>query len=230
MKYNPEKHHRCSIRLRGYDYSQPGLYFITICVQDRHCLFGEIENGEMICNEYGKIAATEWINTESIRDNIRLHEYIIMPNHIHGIIEIIHTDNRRGESQFAPNKDDGTGEGKGEGKGELQFAPTTAPTAPTPFKSPSQTIGSIVRGYKIATIKKIKDHIIGKDGRGESQFAPTTAPTAPTRKGESQFAPSYKIWQRNYYEHIIRNEKSYQKISEYIITNPQNWDIDKLKK
>ena len=152
MKYNSEKHHRRSIRLKGYDYSQSGLYFITICVQNRHCLFGEIENDEMILNEYGKIAATEWINTESIRDNIRLHEYIIMPNHIHGIIEIVRrTDDCKGESQFAP----------------------TAPTI----------------------IKSLK----------------------------------YKIWQRNYYEHIIRDEKSYQRISEYIITNPQKWDIDKFK-
>ena|SRR5690554_660803 len=236
MKYNPEKHHRCSIRLKGYDYSQPGLYFITLCVQNRHCLFGEIENGEMICNEYGKIATTEWINTESIRDNIRLHEYIIMPNHIHGIIEIIRTGD---------GKDDGTGDGKGDGKGELQFAPTTTTTTTTTttaFKSPSQTIGSIVRGYKIATIKKIKDHIIGKDstgdgmadgmadGKGELQFAPNKN----DGKGELQFAPikslNYKIWQRNYYEHIIRDEISYQKISEYIITNPQKWDIDKLNK
>lgn len=234
MKYNSEKHHRRSIRLKGYDYSQSGLYFITICVLNRHCLFGEIENDEMILNEYGKIAATEWINTESIRDNIRLHEYIIMPNHIHGIIEIIdRKGDCRGESQFAQNKDDC--------KGELQFAPTAptapttaptaAPTAPTttPFKSPSQTIGSIVRGYKIATIKKIKDSIKISDSssssssssKGELQFAPT----APTIK-----SLNYKIWQRNYYEHIIRNEKSYQRISEYIITNPQKWDIDKLNK
>lgn len=219
MKYNPKIHHRRSIRLKGYDYSQSGLYFITICCQNRAPLFGEIENDEMILNEYGKIAATEWINTESIRDNIRLHEYIIMPNHIHGIIEIIdRKGDCRGESQFAQNKDDC--------KGESQFAPT-APTAPTttPFKSPSQTIGSIVRGYKIATIKKIKDHII-RTGEGKSEDS----------KGELQFAPTiikslkYKIWQRNYYEHIIRDEKSHQIISEYIITNPQKWDIDKLNK
>lgn len=225
MKYNSEKHHRRSIRLKDYDYSQPGLYFITICIQDKHCLFGEIENDEMILNEYGQIAHREWQNTAQVRNNCRMHEFIVMPNHIHGIIEIIdRKGDCRGESQFAQNKDDC--------KGELQFAPTAptapttaptaAPTAPTttPFKSPSQTIGSIVRGYKIATIKKIKDHIIRT---GESQFAPT-APTAPTIK-----SLNYKIWQRNYYEHIIRDEKSYQRISEYIITNPQKWDIDKFK-
>ncbi|HNJ10775.1 MAG TPA: hypothetical protein PK783_04910, partial [Chitinophagales bacterium] len=89
MPYNPQKHHRRSIRLKGYDYAQAGLYFITICCQDRANLFGAIENGEMILNEYGQIAFEEWANTENIRDNCRIHEYIIMPNHIHGIIEII---------------------------------------------------------------------------------------------------------------------------------------------
>ena len=81
-------HTRRSIRLKGYDYSQEGLYFITICVQDKICRFGHIENGKMIYNQYGTIAHNEWINTPNIRTNIILHEFVIMPNHIHGIIEI----------------------------------------------------------------------------------------------------------------------------------------------
>src|SRR5690606_30965470 len=127
-KYNPHKHHRRSIRLKGYDYAQEGLYFITICCQDRAHLFGHIDNGEMILNAYGKIAHAEWQNTEQIRNNCRIHEFIIMPNHIHGIIEILfkkETENEIGK-----------------------------------FQSPSQTIGSIIRGFKIATIKKIKDLIL----------------------------------------------------------------------
>ncbi|MBK9734491.1 MAG: hypothetical protein IPO92_05775 [Saprospiraceae bacterium] len=88
------------------------------------------------------------------------------------------------------------------------------------FKSPSQTIGAIIRGYKIATIKKIKDHILNSD-RGELQFAPT----GPT---EEIIQLDFKIWQRNYYEHIIRDEKSYQTISEYIINNPAKWTEDKF--
>lgn len=86
--YNPQKHHRRSIRLQGYDYSQEGLYFITICCQDRAHLFGEIVNGEMILNSYGEIAQKEWQNTSVIRDNVVLHEFVVMPNHFHSIIEI----------------------------------------------------------------------------------------------------------------------------------------------
>lgn len=86
--YNPKYHHRRSIRLKGYDYTQEGLYFITLCIQDREPIFGEIKNGEMHLNAFGKIAENEWLNTPNIRDNVSLHEHIIMPNHMHGIIEI----------------------------------------------------------------------------------------------------------------------------------------------
>jgi len=195
-QYNPNIHHRRSIRLKGYDYAQAGLYFITICCQDRAHLFGEISDGVMILNEYGKIAFAEWENSINIRDNICLHDFVVMPNHIHGIIEIVF----KKANQYA---------------GKLELAPITK------FQSPSQTIGSIVRGYKIATIKKIKDKVLE---RGELQFAHT-----------SQFAPiekiiqlDFKIWQRNYYEHIIRNEASHQRISDYILNNPAQWTEDKF--
>jgi hypothetical protein len=89
MRYNPDIHHRRSIRLKGYDYSQSGLYFITICVQNREYLFGEIINDEMILNENGKIIDTEWKNLENKYSRIELHEYVIMPNHFHAIIAIV---------------------------------------------------------------------------------------------------------------------------------------------
>lgn len=214
MIYDPKKHHRQSIRLKGYDYSQAGLYFITICNQDRAHLFGYIENGEMILNTYGQIAHEEWGNTANIRDNCRIHEFIIMPNHIHGIIEIL----------FKKEEENEIGK----------------------FQSPFQTISSIIRGFKIATIKKIKDLILKeaekekkereidlKGGNnkkeeirstGELQFAPTAL--TPTEKIKSL---DFKIWQRNYYEHIIRTENAYQRISEYIINNPKKWKTDKLR-
>ena len=88
MKYNPDIHHRKSIRLKGYDYSQKGLYFITICTQHRSHVFGKIEKGKMILNEYGEIAAEEWEKSEEIRNEIELCEYIVMPNHFHGIVRI----------------------------------------------------------------------------------------------------------------------------------------------
>ena len=88
MKYNPDIHHRKSIRLKGYDYSQSGLYFITICTYEGLNFLGKIENGEMILNEYGKIAEEEILKTAEIRKNIEIDGYCIMPNHIHMIIEI----------------------------------------------------------------------------------------------------------------------------------------------
>ena len=94
-KYNPNIHHRRSIRLKGYDYSQAGAYFITICCEDRICRFGDIENGEMKLNEMGLIAHNEWIKTSEIRKNVELDVFVVMPNHIHGII--ILNDMGRGE-------------------------------------------------------------------------------------------------------------------------------------
>ncbi len=201
MKYDPDKHHRRSIRLKGYDYSQAGLYFITICTKNRECIFGKIENGIMEINDYGKIANDEWLKTASIRENVELDEYVIMPNHIHGIIILVETN----------GKDTA---GRGDETGVRAYGDTTQPTlskvrayseTPQPvstssFQSPSNNIGSIIRGFKSAVTKRINDF---------------------------QNTPGSTVWQRNYYEHIIRNEKSYSRISEYIRTNPLKWQEDK---
>jgi putative transposase len=210
MQYDPEKHHRRSIRLQGYDYSQAGCYFITLCVQDRKHLFGEIRNGIMGLNEFGCIAWEEWYQSPIIRPNISLGAFIVMPNHLHGII---HIDTQK------------------ENTNEIGK-----------FKSPSQTIGAIIRGYKGAITKRIKAILHSR--RGELQFAPTEfdqesgsrtgelqfAPTefAPTEFAPTEFAPTESIWQRNYYEHIIRDNKAYWNISNYIWNNPLKWEQDKF--
>ena len=90
--YNPNIHHRKSIRLKGYDYTQAGLYFITICVKDRECLFGKIENDEMVLNDNGKIADECWLEIPKHFPDAVLHEHIVMPNHVHGIIELKRVD------------------------------------------------------------------------------------------------------------------------------------------
>ena len=93
-KYNPDIHHRRSIRLTGHDYSESGLYFITLCAVNKICMFGNVVDGKMQLNDIGQLVEQEWLNTINIRhDNVRLHNYIVMPNHFHAIIEI-----RRGES------------------------------------------------------------------------------------------------------------------------------------
>jgi REP element-mobilizing transposase RayT len=100
MPYNPNIHHRRSIRLKGYDYSQEGLYFITICCHDRICRFRKIESDEMILNDLGKIAQQCWLEIPQHFPHTILHEYVLMPNHIHGIIELTDTV---GAKNFSPN-------------------------------------------------------------------------------------------------------------------------------
>jgi len=213
MSYNPNIHHRRSIRLKGYDYSQAGLYFITICVQNRECLFGEIENGKMILNEFGQIAHNEWLKTPEIRNNVELGEFIVMPNHFHAIIRLL--DNKtgvfntpqpigRGELHSPKilnetDMNDNIGINVTENKMGVNVTDDNTGVFNTPLKSPSQTVGAIVRGYKSTITKQL-----GLLGLSE------------------------KLWQRNYHEHIIRNEKSYQTISDYIINNPAKWSNDKF--
>ena len=102
MNDNLQRLHRRSIRLKGYDYTQEGYYFVTVCTHNKKCIFGDISNQEMHPTEIGEIAKFEWLKTAQIRDNVRLDEFIIMPNHVHGIIQII----CRGVSQYAPTKTD----------------------------------------------------------------------------------------------------------------------------
>jgi REP element-mobilizing transposase RayT len=136
MKYNPQIHHRRSIRLKGYDYTRTGAYFITFCTYQRMHLFGEILDGEMVLNDVGKIARDEWFKTAELRPYVKLHqdELVIMPNHGHGIIWI-----------------EGEGKAGGTLRCNVQFGAEqrSAPTknAPTKTVTPG-SLGAIVRGYK----------------------------------------------------------------------------------
>ena len=191
-KYNPDIHHRKSIRLKGYDYSQAGLYFITICCQDRIWRFGEIvavENSQakMILNGAGIIANECWLEIPEHFPNAKLHEHIVMPNHVHGIIEL-----SVGVQNIEPSSS----------SKDLR----AQNIEPLPQRNKFQkiipgSIGSIIRGYKIGVTLGVKN-----------------------------IFPGEKLWQRNFYEHIIRNEKAYQTISNYIVNNPAKWYEDKFYK
>jgi len=187
--YDPNIHHRRSIRLKGYDYSRAGLYFITICCQDRVCRFGDVVDGEMVLNDAGRIAHNEWMKTTEIRNNIALGEFIVMPNHIHGIIRLLGRDEFHSPDNKTPKQDDN--------KNNLTL------------RSPSQTIGAIIRGYKSSVTKQINN--LGDNGMGI-------------------FNTPQQLWQRNYWERIIRNEKSYQRIADYIVNNPGKWHSDNFFK
>lgn len=223
--YNPNIHHRRSIRLKNYDYSKKGLYFITLCATKRKSIFGEITNGEMHLNTFGLITDEEWKNTSEIRKNISLGEYIIMPNHFHAIISIDYkiekSESDTGVLQYAQN----------EGNAQKSSG----------FKSPSHTIGAIIRGFKGATTKRINNLIRELKEKfpstGELPFAPTrnlaptgdSSPTGNSPLKKINLPGEGSIWQRNYYEHIIKSAEAYNNISNYIRNNPKNWNKDKFK-
>jgi len=144
----------------------------------------------MVLNELGKIVEEEWLRTKEIRNNVDLDYYVIMPNHMHGNIII----NSRGELN-SPKKINLTSNNE---SGRIQYAP-----ANDKFKSPSQSLGAIIRGFKSAVTKRIRDFT-----------------------GD----PEIKIWQRNYYEHIIRNDFDLQNIRNYIELNPLKWELDEYYK
>ncbi|MCQ2959399.1 MAG: transposase [Bacteroidales bacterium] len=170
-----QKHNRKSIRLKGYDYSSAGLYFITICTQNRLHQFGEIKNGEMILNENGKIVNHVWDDLRNRFENILLHSFVIMPNHIHGIVQIVGVGLCSTQNNGNFVNDGGQG------------------------RAVAPTVGDIICAFKSITTKL---HNTLND------------------------TPGFKLWQRNYFEHIIRTQKSYEIISNYIQSNPSKWSID----
>ncbi len=174
---HPKNRH--SIRLKDYDYTQSGAYFITLVTYQRENRFGKIINREMKINEYWEIVVNEWKKSALIRAEIELDVYVVMPNHFHAIVYI--TDN------FDVHRC----------RGDRPIAPTTTISAgPTP-----KSIGALVAGFKSAVTHQINQKCL---------------------------TSGLPVWQRNYYEHIIRNEKSFLKIRRYILENPMQWEQDSL--
>jgi putative transposase len=167
---------RKSIRYSGYDYSSCGSYFVTIATHQHKRIFGEIFDEKMQLNYFGRIAYEQWFKTAQLRSEVTLieDEFVVMPNHVHGIIHIDPGDVVGAQRRCAPTVDH-----------KINVVP--------------HSLGSIVRAYKSAVTYAIHS------------------------KSNS---PHQLIWQRNYYEHIISNERDYQNISEYIAFNPAKWQED----
>jgi REP element-mobilizing transposase RayT len=159
----PQQRQRRSIRLKDYDYTQEGAYFVTICTQNHKPLLGEIKNAEMVLNEYGKIVADCWQWLSKQYRHVELDEWVLMPNHMHGIVLLC-----RGGSR----------------------------TAPTGIYKP---LGRLIGAFKTTSTKRIN---------------------------ALRRTPGNRIWQRNYYEHVIRNEDDLNEIRQYILDNPVQWDKD----
>lgn len=150
---------RKKLRLEGFDYGSEALYFITSCIKGRHHYFGEVRKGQMALNKYGEVANNQWKWLFEQYEYIKSHAFIVMPNHVHGVIEIIH----KGENKIKP-------------------------------------LPQLIGAYKTTVSKRI--HLLGL-----TDFA----------------------WQKSYHDHIIRDNRAYHNIVNYIETNPASWDSDSLK-
>lgn len=169
---------RRSIRLPGFDYTRPGVYFVTICAHERTCLFGDVVNGVMRVNNLGEIVREEWERSAEIRAELTIDAYVVMPNHMHGIVLI-----DVGAHGVRPrNMDDHVC--RAHGRAPLR---------------PPKSLGSFIAGFKSATTKRINT---------------------------LRHTPTHPVWQRNYYEHVIRNDPDLAVIRDYIADNPARWDND----
>jgi REP element-mobilizing transposase RayT len=177
-KYNSEIHLRRSIRLKNYDYNQPGAYFITICVQNRECLFGDIQDGTVQLNTFGQIVNQLWCQLPAHFPDVEIDAAVIMPNHFHGIIVIT----RRGLVSKPSNSE-------------------SLMNKPSAFYQLKTQLGKIIAYFKYQTTKLINQ---ARDLQG------------------------CKIWQKNYYEHIIRNHESLEILRNYVLNNPRQWETDQL--
>jgi REP element-mobilizing transposase RayT len=171
MTYDPDIHHRRSIRLKGYDYSRAGAYFITICTHGRECLLGDVVDGEMRSNEYGDIVCDEWLKLPKRYPDIKLDAFGVMPNHTHAIITIHAV------------------------VGAIHELPLRNDTK----HRRTMLIPKIVGYVKTNTAKRIN---LSRNTHGT------------------------RVWQRNYHEHVIRDETDLSRIREYIVNNPRKWDMD----
>lgn len=199
MVYDPKIHHRRSIRLKGYDYSQPGAYFVTMVTYRRDEIFGEVVNGVMRLSPLGQIVHDEWMRSIGIRKKIRLFEdeFVVMPNHGHGIVWIVETlvgaDGVRPEISGIRAGQEGARRAP-----QPALQPALQP-APQTFRRSPKSLGAFIAGFKASVSSRAKREL--------------------NMTG---------IWQRNYYEHIIRNETEFKNIWDYIDDNPRKWDEDKL--
>ncbi len=184
------KFHRHSLRLKEYDYSSAGVYFVTVCAHNRECLFGDIIDGEMVLNDAGKMVERCWLEIPDHYPSVELDEFVIMPNHFHGILYIHEIESTVGAPLV------GALEGNENELSQLHGQPQGI--------APTVTLGKIVGEYKSLTT------LLYVRGVNELQW--------------KRF--NTRLWQRNYYEHIIRDESDLNRIREYIINNPARWQDD----
>jgi len=169
---------RRSIRLQGYDYSQSGVYYVTVCTRERQCLFGAVMDGQMQLNAAGQILQSVWESLPQFYEGVESDAFVVMPNHVHGIIIIRAAVGAIHES---------------------------------PLRSASSTPSRILDRRRMLLSK-----IIGR-------FKMVSAKQINVQRD----TPGVPVWQRNYYEHVIRDEETLRRIRQYIADNPAQWEFDR---
>jgi REP-associated tyrosine transposase len=176
MVADQEERSRRSLRLKGFDYSQAGAYFVTLVTFQRESLFGDVLERQFVPNQAGKVVQQEWTRTAEIRPGVHLDDYVVMPNHLHAIVIFEH-EARVGAHSCAP----------------LRSAITER------LYRPPRSLGSLIAGFKSSVTKRIN---------------------------QLRDSPGVPVWQRNYYEHVVRNESELGRIRDYIALNPERWQDD----
>jgi putative transposase len=270
-KYNPQIHHRRSIRLQGYDYTQAGAYFVTIDTWQKEHLFGEVVDGVIRLNKFGQIVQQAWYDLPNHYSHVELDAFCIMPNHIHGIIVLL--DTRRGGS-------DGQSSRPARIISGTPPLPDITQTRPCMDRQSSRPARIISGTPPLPDITQTRPCMVGQSSRPANTMSGTpplpeitqtrpcmdrqssrpantisgtpplpditqTRPycTGPKRHGLPEIVralksfsarrinvirrtPGLPVWQRNYYEHILRDDQDYTNTCQYILVNPQNWQND----
>ena len=187
MSFNPEVHHRRSIRLRDYDYSNAGAYFVTLCAFQHECLFGEVTVGDMRLNDAGRMVIAIWDSLPQRYEGVDVDAFVVMPNHIHGIIVI------------------------NDPVGAIHESPAfESPAFESDVKS-GAIRESPLQNRRAMTLSKIVGYLKMNAAKEINQFRDN---------------PGVPVWQRNYYERVIRDEQELAMIRQYIVDNPVKWDED----
>jgi len=220
MTFNPAIHHRRSTRLKGYDYTQPGAYFVTLVTYHRDEIFGEVANGVMKLSSLGQIVYDEWMRSAEIRKEIRLYEdeFVVMPNHLHGIVWIV----------SLVGADEGTDVGADVIRPSNDIRPDSGihPPETGARRAPQPSAPQSVRADGIRPDDGVRPIPLRRAPKSLGSFIAGFKSSVTSRAGRELDMTG--IWQRNYYDHIIRSENEFQAIWNYIDNNPQKWGSDQL--
>ncbi len=186
---------RRPLRLRGFDYSKEGAYFVTICTRNRECLFGNVVGGEMRLNDVGRVVQAVWNGLSERSPSVELDAFVVMPNHVHAILFIVGAGPALSPQPFPSTGSRMTGWGA-----EGLALPSKGAASSAPTGSGSTTLSKVLRAFKSISAIQV-NRLLSRSGQ--------------------------PFWQRNYYEHTIRNEESLNRIREYIATNPLRWELDR---